>query len=120
MAEKLIKCAWCGAYFKEKEHRHGSRQIYCSRDCRNKANYSQKTANALKRKEEKAKITWSTKEPDWRKVPSKPWDNNDPDCRAVIEYLKTVKPIDWSEVNNNINEELRKQKNEKRKTKTLG
>lgn len=106
---KLIKCSYCGKYFEEKPVRHGSRQIYCSRDCRNKANYKKKTANALKRKEEKAKITWSTKEPDWRKVPSKPWDNKDPDCRAVIEYLKTVKPINWHAVNAEMLEELRKE-----------
>lgn len=119
MTEKLIKCAWCGAYFKEKERPHGSPQKYCSVKCRGKANYAQK-AEALKKQAKKR--TWSTKEPDWSKVPSKPWDNNDPDCRAVIEYLKTVKPIDWSEVNNEINEEIREQTNErrKRKTKILG
>lgn len=114
MAEKLIKCAWCGAYFEQKETRHGSQQKYCSVRCRRKAGYLLK----CKRDDSAKKITWSKKEPDWSKVPSKPWDNNDPDCRAVIEYLKTVKPIDWSEVNNNINEELRDKTNEKRKRKT--
>lgn len=117
MAEKLIKCAWCGAYFKEKEHRHGSRQKYCSVKCRGKANYAQKVEAQKKRT---AKITWSTKEPDWSKVPSKPWDNKDPDCRAVIEYLKTVKPIDWTAVNNEINEELMKRKNGYHQKKIFG
>lgn len=115
MAEKLIKCAWCGAYFKEKERPHGSHQKYCSVKCRGKAAYALKLE---KQEKDKKKIKWSTKEPDWSKVPSKPWDNNDPDCRAVIEYLKTVKPIDWSEVNNEINEEIRERTNEKRKRKT--
>lgn len=109
MAEKLIKCAWCGAYFKEKPARNGSRQKYCSVKCRKKANYAQKVV-ALKKKQAQ-KITWSTKEPDWSKVPSKPWDNNDPDCRAVIEYLKTVKPIDWHAINAENLEELRKERN---------
>lgn len=114
MAEKLIKCAWCGASFKEKEPRHGSRKKYCSLDCRGKANYAKKVENMRKKM---PKISWSTKEPDWSKVPSKPWDNKDPDCRAVIEYLKTVKPLDWSEVNNGINEELREKLNSQRESK---
>ena len=55
MAEKLIKCAWCGAYFKEKERPHGSHQKYCSVKCRGKANYAQK-AEALKKNKPKKEL----------------------------------------------------------------
>lgn len=27
------------------------------------------------------------------------WDDNDPECKAVTAYLKTVEPIDWAEEN---------------------
>ena len=26
------------------------------------------------------------------------WDDNDPECKEVMAYLKTVEPIDWAEI----------------------
>ena len=99
MSDKLTKCAWCGSYFTASSRRRESRQIYCSVKCRGKAGYARKV-ETLKNN---PKTTRQKKEIDWSKVQSKPWDNKDPDCQAVIEFLKTVQPIDWQSLMNETN-----------------
>lgn len=100
-----LKCRMCGKTFTATS-RH---KVYCSDACRREANrlskvqYYERQDLIRLRKANEEGITLARKNS--RPTLAKPqftegklWDDNDPECKEVMNYLKTVEPIDWAEI----------------------
>lgn len=119
-----LKCRMCGKMFSTTS-RH---KVYCSDICRKDATRlarvryqehqdlirlrkaNEASNKLLARKKSQATIAQP------QLVEGKLWDNKDLECKEVMEYLKTVEPIDWEEINHLDEEEriskLREAENE--------
>lgn len=101
-----LKCRMCGKTFMASS-RH---KVYCSEKCRRAANKMAKAAyferqdiirirKAAERGETikvRANSRATIAKPTYSE--GKLWDDNDPECKEVMAYLKTVEPIDWAEI----------------------
>lgn len=99
------KCTYCGKKFET----NNIRKYFCSSDCDYLYRYGSKKRIRGQKAENTKTITKKRGRPkfDAQKAQlAKLWDGNDSECKAVMEYLKTVEPIDWAEANR-LNEEDR-------------
>lgn len=109
-----LKCRMCGKTFNSPTRT----RVYCSETCRRAANrlakiqYLERQDLIRMRNAAKQGVILKPRKnsrPGMKQVEyteGKLWDDNDPECKEVMEYLKTVEPIDWAEINR-INEEER-------------
>jgi len=112
-----LKCRMCGKMFSTTS-RH---KVYCSDICRKDATrlarvrYQEQQDLIRLRKANEASNKLLTRKKSQttltrpQLVEGKLWDNKVSECKEVMEYLKTVEPIDWEEINR-LDEEERKAK----------
>lgn len=79
------KCEFCGKEYQPKQ----AFQRFCCPHCCYKNKLMQAKTEKAEAKKKKKTIN---KKPAFS---IKPWDINDPECREVALFLKTIKPIDF-------------------------
>ena len=107
----MIKhCKHCGKLF-ETNH---PKKIFCSVKCRGRYYY----ISDLLKLEEEALRTKETRERKKGKIQvqeksglAKLWDPRDPECIETMAFIRTIKPLDFSGLNAETEEELRKTEN---------
>lgn len=92
-------CPICGKKFYAKV----SNQKYCSSEC-----YKNGQIKIYKMKESQKKEHGFTQNEKNVKL-AKIWDNKDPECIETIAFIRTIKPLDFTEENNRIIEDIKKQ-----------
>lgn len=116
----MIKhCKHCGKTF-ETNH---PKKIFCSVKCRSRYYY---IADMMKLEEEARKAKEKRKKQEGKihvqaKIGiAKLWDPRDPECIGTMAFIRTIKPIDFSGLNAEIEDEMRKRNvTNKRHCKTL-
>lgn len=86
------KCTTCGKNFKTTKYN----EHFCSADCR--AKYRK---NRLTKASEFANNTNNGGKPKKqgnKGCLAKLWDNSDKECLEVLQFIKTITPIDWKEI----------------------
>ena len=109
----MIKhCKHCGKLF-ETNH---PKKIFCSVKCRGRYYYIsdllklEEEARQAEQKREKIKPVppSAVPAPNPKGQIAKLWDPNDPECIETMAFIRTIKPLDFSGLNAEIEEELRK------------